>query len=366
MRKYKKIGVKLGIVPVLFFIVFVELGTVPILHNFTYSYDSGYIGGNTCKLYTDKEIFSAIKDIIKEAKYKIHLNIYEFQDFDIADSLIEKSKKGVDVKIILDRKAKGNSVIKKYLSTNRINVVYYPTYEKYEINHTKLIIADKKVVIGGANLGINSPNNHDIAILVEGPAVSEFDRIFYEDWQKSTVKKRDSIFLKQKYPLDKESIDTLKILTDYDIRKELLRLIRHSKLSIYIEMFVLSDFEVINALIEAKAKGVDVAIILDPNQPNNYDSEKMLEKGNIQIKWYPVEESQKMHMKLSVFDKEKALFGSANLSYSGLKINHEIDVLTNNKIIVGELTKNFESDLQKSLVDSPVDKNSIKKFKKRK
>ena len=71
-------------------------------------------------------------------------------------------------------------------------------------------------------------------------------------------------------------------------------------------------------------------------------------------------------MKLAVFDKEKVIFGSANFSYSGLKVNHEADVFINNKTIVEELTKLFEDDWQKSLMNSPLDESTVKaKSKKR-
>lgn len=363
MRKHKRVRFKKS------WIVSFSIIILWGCFNFLYSYDSGYIGGNTCRLYVDKEIFSAIRDSIKEAKHKIYLNIYEFQDFDIADILIEKARKGLEVKVILDRDAKGNRITKRYLGKYRVPTVYYPTVEKGEINHVKLLIIDsKKVIIGGANLGVHSPENHDIAILIEGKSVAEFENIFFEDWQKSTIKKSNATILKQKYPVDKQGIDTLKIVTDYDIRRELLKNIDNSKISISIEMFVLSDFEVLRAIIKAKERGVNLDIILDPNQLNNYDSEEELKKGNIKVKWYPIDKDkkQRMHMKLAIFDKENALFGSANFSYSGLKINHEIDVVANNKKIIDELTKMFEIDFQNSLLDSPVDKNSIKKTKKRK
>ncbi len=59
------------------------------------------------------------------------------------------------------------------------------------------------------------------------------------------------------------------VYTDREIRPALLELINGAQRSINVEMYVLTDDEVVTALERAEQRGVQVRVILDPNQSGN-------------------------------------------------------------------------------------------------
>ena len=98
-----------------------------------------------------------------------------------------RKEKGVDIKIILEQKVERNGDIKNFLNGSGVAVRYYP-YNKRGINHIKLIIIDGLIaVVGGANLGLHSPVNHDIAVTIKGPAVKILETVFHDDWDYSKI-----------------------------------------------------------------------------------------------------------------------------------------------------------------------------------
>ncbi len=53
-------------------------------------------------------------------------------------------------------------------------------------------------------------------------------------------------------------------------------------------MYALTDAEVIGALERAEARGVEVRVILDPNQIGNQDHVDRLTEQGAEVKWFPV------------------------------------------------------------------------------
>lgn len=327
------------------------------------SYDSGWINGDPVSVYRDKEIFSCVEQLIKNAKISINIEMYEFQNWKIAELLINKSKKNVKVNVLLDSKAMGNSDIKKYLKQSGINAIYYPSSEE-SIDHVKLLIVDGvSALVGGANFGFHSIYNHDVAALVHGDAVVCLEAIFNNDWQYAKANKKKDVQDKSKNEGDLIKND-LRILTDKDVKLQLQKLIDDAGSSINIEVFVLSDYEIINALSYAVKRGVKVKVILDKEMDINHKSVKTIRNKGMEVKWYLSDESvaEKMHMKSAIFDKKKVILGSANFSYHGLKINHECSIIIAKNNIAEQFTNMFEQDWKKAARTAayPVNRKSDK------
>jgi phosphatidylserine/phosphatidylglycerophosphate/cardiolipin synthase-like enzyme len=128
--------------------------------------------------------------------------------------------------------------------------------------------------------------------------------------------------------------------------------IEGAKESIHTEMFVLSDKNVINGLIDAHNRGVDVKVLLDPNgagkggwNPNGRTFDTLKEAG-VPVKWYDVDTSvqEKLHAKWGVFDGKEVLNGSANWSYKGLHTNREIASDIVDEKVASVFEKVFEQD----------------------
>jgi cardiolipin synthase len=83
------------------------------------------------------------------------------------------------------------------------------------------------------------------------------------------------------------STRTIIILPD-DTRKPIVDAIEAAKKSIKIKMFVFSDPDLINAVIAAKKRGIDVQVMLNParrsGEEENSETRKLLEAAGIDVK----------------------------------------------------------------------------------
>ncbi|MCK5706086.1 MAG: hypothetical protein KAI43_00430 [Candidatus Aureabacteria bacterium] len=148
-----------------------------------------------------------------------------------------------------------------------------------------------------------------------------------------------------------------------------LQQIGQAKESIYMVMFLISyepnvqDSPVailLNELIKARQRGVDITVILDRNvdyKIKDYTKSFSLERKNIwafqklkeaDINVYYDDLYTYTHAKTLIIDKESIITGSANWSRSAFQKNIEINFLIRSKQLAEELTK---------------DVNKIKKFK---
>lgn len=111
----------------------------------------------------------------------------------------------------------------------------------------------------------------------------------------------------------------------------------------------------IGALKEAKERGLEVEVLLNPSQIGDTKfNEKAcadLRKAGCEVKWFKpdAETGSKLHAKLGIFDDEEVILGSANWTGNGLTWNREANVDIVDKDVAGYYAKMFEADFKKGL-----------------
>jgi phosphatidylserine/phosphatidylglycerophosphate/cardiolipin synthase-like enzyme len=109
-----------------------------------------------------------------------------------------------------------------------------------------------------------------------------------------------------------------------------LELLNGARETIDVQMYVLTDDEVVLALEQAEGRGVQVRVILDPNQSGNQKHVERLKVHGVEVKWSPIHKPAQMHRKLAIADGGRIFAGSVNWSYNGLARNEELMLLTKN------------------------------------
>ena len=127
---------------------------------------------------------------------------------------------------------------------------------------------------------------------------------------------------------------------DKIITNAVLPLIENAKNYIYIPIIVITENRIVDALILAKQRGVDVRLISDAlNASNKYSKIKILRANNVPVK---IENyAGKMHSKTMIVDNKYALIGSMNFSKSGENKNDENVVLLENSEVAKYLKTFF-------------------------
>jgi len=126
--------------------------------------------------------------------------------------------------------------------------------------------------------------------------------------------------------------------------EEIISFIDSAGDSIYVEVYILTSHDVVDALISAHQRGVDVKVILEGRVSGgtNALAYSRLSGAGAGVCW--ASEAYKLtHSKLIIVDGKKAFIGSHNLSNSALNFNREISLIVEGNV-VGELLELFNYD----------------------
>ena len=136
----------------------------------------------------------------------------------------------------------------------------------------------------------------------------------------------------------------VQIITNRDYFPAVYKLFNDAEESIYIFMFTARiypdypddvNWKLLDAIIEAKERGVDVKVILDAsswNRDNTMKNKQMadaLKERGIEVFYDPLDVTS--HSKLLIVDHRFTVIGSTNWSYYALEKNNEASVIIDSK-----------------------------------
>lgn len=127
-----------------------------------------------------KSCQSQLIDAINKARKSIVVQAYSFTDKDVANALVKASRRGVEVKAILDKSnAKDARSAKNILMENGVPVRFdYPS----GIAHNKVMVIDDSVVTGSYNFSAAAyKSNAENILFVASP---ELAHMYRENWLK--------------------------------------------------------------------------------------------------------------------------------------------------------------------------------------
>jgi phosphatidylserine/phosphatidylglycerophosphate/cardiolipin synthase-like enzyme len=238
-------------------------------------------------------------------------------------------------------------------------------------NHRKVVVADdgrKGLVgiVGSANPHDASSAHSNLALAVRGFALlpllrSELEVARFSGWQGTLPLSLAAPSVTAAADLSRSAF--VRVLTEGGIEQAVLEQIRGARSGDHIEvaMFYLSDRDVIEALLDAAARGVAVRMLLDPNSdafgrrkngiPNRPVASELLAQsdGAIKLRWYRTHGEQ-FHVKMiAVRSAEKVwvTLGSANFTRRNLAdLNLEANLAVEmpaNAALAGDLQRWFDT-----------------------
>lgn len=291
------------------------------------------------RLWQDATIFTAVRRLITAAAagQPVWVEMYEFGRSDLAAELQRAQRLGADVRLIVDRTVSVSARTADRLSAASLAVRSYPVDDKrHQIDHVKLLLTGEAALVGGMNWGSTSARNHDYAFETESPSVlGRLRAIFEQDW---------SLAGGRPAPLAIATGAVAQTTPGQEVRTALTAALRRARRSVDAEIFVLTDPDVVAGLADAHRRGVRVRVLLDPGQDVNRPTFALLKSVGVQVRWYPVPPGAKLHAKAGLFDRSALLLGSANWSESGLSVNHELDLESNDAQAVAAFSGRFEQD----------------------
>ena len=292
------------------------------------------------RLWHDGAIFSLVGDLIANAHHRVMVEMYELGRAEIVSALGSAHRRHVMVRVITDPTVNASRESAQALDRLGVPERAYPDDDgRFQIDHVKLLVADGTAAIGGMNWGRHSERNHDYVLQTRVPQdVARLAEVFEQDW---------ALAGGHPAPLAAQEMAVAQTAPTGEIRTMLEGALDHAAQRILAEVYTLTDPTVIAKLAVAHRRGVDVRVILDPNQEYNRHAFALLSAASVGVRWYPVPRGVLLHAKIGLIDGVLIL-GSANWTVSGLGVNHELDIKTRDPYAVAEYGSRFESDWSRS------------------
>ena len=302
---------------------------------------------NSQTLVVDDNYPTQAKDMIDNAKSYIfvlqYMAIYypthpEYPVSKLYQSLINAHSRGVEVKILLDDTPQGNIDTKIYLENNGLTVKIDDDSLKL---HSKLIIADDKVLLGSTNWGHKSTTgNHEANLKLNSTPIGKYFKVYFEElWLDPTIYPSPS-------PPDTGEISTV-ICDEYYAKAD--NLITSAQNQICLVMYHITEAAepraLLQKIIDAHLRGVSVRVILEHTTFIDYVDidnmaalEILLENG---VPSVLDEDSMNTHAKVLVVDDE-VLLGSTNWAYEAFSSQLNTNLLVNNASLTRTVIDYFD------------------------
>lgn len=325
---------------------------------------------------------------LKQAKKFIFMEYFIIKEGkmwnEILEILKEKSKEGVDVRIIYDDMGSLTTLSPTYpkeLQNYGIKCIPFNKLSPFRgifmnnRDHRKMTIIDGKVAFsGGLNLSDEYINLNDRlgiwkdnAIKIVGNSVWNFTVMFLTMWNANVNTDKNLLDFKYEF---KKTIKTDGFVVPYAVNpfyKNLIgediyiNMINSSKKYIYIMTpYLIIDTDMINSLIRASKRGVDVRILVPgiPDKKIVYMQTssyfKLLYDNGVKILKY---KDGFVHSKVLLSDDNKAVVGTINFDYRSLYLHFENGIYMEDVSCIKEIKNDFEQTFSHS---AELDEKEIK------
>ncbi|OYT92381.1 MAG: cardiolipin synthase [Burkholderiales bacterium PBB3] len=343
-------------------------------------------GNKLTLLYDGPQTMAAMMESMRGARDHINLETYIFDDDavgeQIAQVLMDKSREGVKVHVMYDSIGTINTPATFFeklqaagitlLEFNPVNPIKrLGLWELNSRDHRKILVVDGAVAYtGGINISSTYANSslfrsksrrdgklgwRDTHVKVEGPAVAALQIEFLRNWAgQQAPDLADANFFP---PLQPQGDTLVRVLAsapdgEQEIYKSYLLAIRAAQKSIHITCaYFVPDPQILQALMDAARRGVDVKLVLAGVQESGLAYfaghsfyEEMLASG---IQLFQLQLSV-LHAKTAVVDGLWSTVGSANIDRRSFLHNYELNVMVYDKAMGTAMEDAFTEDLRLS------------------
>ena len=300
--------------------------------------------GTSVKLVNTINPQKGLINTINESRESIDGAFYDISSPEVAASLIQARKRGVDIRLVTEK----NNYIRKEISLLMDSGIPVLADTGSGLMHHKFAVIDKRTVwTGSYNITSNGSfknNNNAIKIISPGLASIYLDE-FREMYEYHIFgNKREffpfaKIFKNHRAPVQDSDI-LIYFSPDDDIEKVILKTIRSAKKSIHFMAFSFTSDAIGEALIASYKKGVPVLGLFEKKGSLSSYSEYI----KMKIEGLPVKRDRNrhaMHHKVMIIDEEKTITGSYNFSKGAGSKNDENMLIITNREIAGAYLEEF-------------------------
>ncbi len=338
--------------------------------------------GNRVELLVDgDEFYPALFETISEARSSVHLQTFIYGrdriGRELLDLLVDRARSGVECRLLYDRFGSTYAYLSRFFkgaheagvevrSITQAN----PLKGRFQINlrnHRKIAVIDGRIgFVGGINVQDAHMSSYaagaairDYHVRVQGPAVSDLQLQFVEDWHFASGESPERLFDLAYFPEQDcvgEAVTQVvpggPDLSGHGLADAFFGAIVAAERSISIVTpYFVPDEPIITALRYAAVRGVRVQLVL-PKKSNHWYTGfaaralyTPLLKSGVRIfeRHGPF-----MHAKALIVDGVYAMVGSANLDYRSLHLNFETNLEVADTGFLTRIQRQVEEEIANS------------------
>jgi cardiolipin synthase len=326
------------------------------------------VGPSRVLLYTSGEyLYEAMLQAIRQARRRIFFETFIWKDDLVGQKfkleIQRAAERGVAVYVIYDGFA--NLVVPRQFKrfSARVYVLRYPLFawlrQPFSLNwyvrdHRKVLVIDGQVAfVGGYNIGERYATEwRDTHLRITGPDARELESVCINFWNMYRRRNRSLPVLSE--PRERDWDPLLVIhgndphLLVFPIRNSYLEAINRASRHIYLtHAYFIPDRTILQALLQAAARDVDVRILL-PHTSNHVIADWLARglytqclAGGIRLFLY---QQAMVHAKTATIDGIWSTIGTANLDRLSLLGNFEINVEIYSAQLARQMEEMFMQD----------------------
>lgn len=270
---------------------------------------------------------SKINALIAAETASIDILIYEIDTTSILDSLVAAKKRGVAVRLVIDR----NESADAKATLKAAGVDYHDSAAQFPYAHAKVMVfgSQAKALVLSGNLNDYTMKGERNYAVVDTDAqdVAELHALFERDWKGQG---------------DVDVSCTRLLISPLNSKDRLVALIAGAKKTLDLAVMYVTEKDTLAALKAAAKSGVTVRVLLaDPAWiSNNPTTATELAAANITVKYF---KALDLHAKLVIAD-DATFIGSENFSATSLLQNREVGIISTEEPVVTGVKAQYAKD----------------------
>ncbi len=281
-------------------------------------------------------------EAIQNASESIRIKMFVFSDQALLEDVIAAHKRGVTVRVMLNPSRRSGEPENGWCTgvLQREGIEVMDSNPAFDVTHEKSMVVDGRIAfVKSLNWETeNMTHARDYAIETEDPGeVDEVLRCFEADWHR----------------LDFDSGENARLIWCVgNARERIAKVIDEAKHSLWLQNERYQDTVIIERLVRAKLRGVDVHVM---TRPLHILKEAKLIEGvggmrimhDVGIKLHKMH-GLKLHGKILIADWRRAVIGSINLSPGSFDTRRELAIEVRDEKILDRLREVLRHDWEKS------------------
>ncbi|MFD8994020.1 phospholipase D-like domain-containing protein [Streptomyces abikoensis] len=276
----------------------------------------------------------AVYDLIRSAAKSVDVTMYELDDPEVVNALVNRERAGATVRVILDAKHPSvNEPAYQALTAAGVGVVY--SSPDFVYTHQKTITVDRaRSLILTGNLDAKYyATGRDYGVVDTDPAdVAAIEQTFDADYTHTAATPSDGANL---------------LWSPTDSQDRLLALINGARHSLDLEQLEFGAGALVDAVVAARNRGVTVRVVgMNPDRYAGY-FDQIKEAGGTVVTFSSTE-GLFIHAKTIVADygtpSAKVFAGSQNFSDNSLNNNRELGLIVDDGGVLNGIESTFKTD----------------------